>query len=130
MKSDIYTKTITVKKDHIDELNHVNNVVFLQWVQDIAGEHWLSKSNDVINNKYFWLVLNHFLEYKAQAFVNDSLIVSTYVEKNEGVKSIRIVEFHKGDQLIVRAKTNWCLIDRNRNRPARVPQEIIDMFFY
>ena len=129
MQSDIFEKQITVKKEHLDALNHVNNVVYLQWVQDIAGEHWFEKSSKEFNEAYFWVVLDHFIEYKRQAFLDDVLTVRTYIEKNEGVRSVRMVEFLKADKLVVKAKTNWCLIDRKRQRPCRVPQEINDLFF-
>ena len=129
MKSQVYQKSILVLEEHLDYLKHVNNVVFLQWVQDLAGEHWMSKSNITFNQAYFWVVLNHYIEYKGQAFLDDVLIAKTYVEKNEGVRSLRVVEFFKDEKLIVRAKTHWCLIDRKTNRPSRVPQEVDDMFF-
>ncbi len=129
MKSEIYQKSIRVCTEHLDDLQHVNNVVFLQWVQDIAGEHWLSKSDDIFNEAFYWVVVDHFIEYKGQAFLDNILVVQTFVEKNEGVRSTRIVEFYKDEKLIVRAKTNWCLIDRARNRPTRVPKEVDEMFF-
>lgn len=129
MTSEIYEKQITVEAQHLDELQHVNNVVYLQWIQDIAGEHWLSKSTEAFNAAYFWVVLDHFIEYKGQAFLDDILKIKTFVEKNEGVRSVRVVEFYKNEKCIVRAKTNWCLIDRARNRPTRVPKEVDDLFF-
>ena len=129
MKSEVYEKLIIVTAEHLDDLQHVNNVVFLQWVQDLAGAHWLSKSNDTFNKAFYWVVLDHFIEYKGQAFFDDELIAKTFVQKNEGVRSLRVVEFYKNEVLIVSAKTNWCLIDRAKNRPARVPKEVDDMFF-
>ena len=65
-----YTKTITVLPEHLDDLNHVNNVVYLQWVQDIAKEHWVSKTTDEMNATYFWVVVKHELEYKKPAFLD------------------------------------------------------------
>ena len=130
MKSEIYQKTIVVEDEHIDDENHVNNVVYLQWVQDIAVDHWYSKSNDEFNDAYYWVVLDHFIEYKGPAFLGDELIVKTYVRKNAGVRSSRVVEFFKNEKLVVRAKTNWCLLDRKRNRPTRLPEEVNEMFFF
>ena len=124
-----YQTTLIVTEDHLDELEHVNNVVYLQWVQDIAGEHWMSRSNEAFNAKYFWVVLNHFIEYKGQAFKGDELTIATYVEKNEGVRSVRHVEMLRGEKLIAKARTEWVLMDRERNRPVRVPEEVNRMFF-
>ena len=129
MTSEIFEKTITVEPDHIDIQQHVNNVVYLQWVQDIAGEHWLSKSDPAFNETHFWVVLNHFIEYKGQAFLGDSLTIRTFVERNEGVRSVRIVEIFKADKLITRARTEWVLMNRERNRPVRVPEAVDRLFF-
>lgn len=127
--SDKYEMLITVDEQHLDDLRHVNNVVYLQWVQEAAKAHWLSKSSDEFNAKYHWVVLDHFIEYKGAAFLGDEIRIETFVEKNEGVRSVRHVHFFRKDKLIVKAKTNWCLIDKERNRPARVPKEIDDLFF-
>jgi len=129
MTSNIFQKQITVHAEHLDTLNHVNNVVFLQWVQDIAEDHWLSKSTTDFNEIYAWVALDHFIEYKKPAFLNDILTVKTFIEESVGARSIRMVEFFKEDKLVVRAKTNWCLIDRKRGRPMRIPKEINQLFF-
>ena len=64
---DIYTKAITVQKEHLDELNHVNNAVYVQWVQEIASVHWLSKQPEVPAQQAYWVVLEHSIKYKRQA---------------------------------------------------------------
>lgn len=129
MKSEKYRKTIFVEDHHLDDLQHVNNVVFLQWVQDMAGEHWLSKSSRAFNDAFYWVVIDHYIRYKGQAFLGDELVAETYVEKNEGVRSLRVVEFFKDGKMIVQAKTNWCLISRDTNRPSRIPGEVDKLFF-
>ncbi len=129
MKSEVYEKTIIVNNSHLDDVGHVNNVVYLEFVQDIAREHWQIKSNPEFDTKYFWVVLEHNLKYKRQAFLNDELLVRTFVERNEGAKSFRHVEFLIQDKLTVSAVSTWCLINRANNRPTRVPDEVDDMFF-
>ena len=129
MRTKIFQKNLTVKAEHLDALSHVNNVVFLQWVQDVAEEHWLSKSDDDFNTKYYWVVLNHYIEYKGQAYLNDVVEVSTFVERNEGLRSTRVVQFSRDGKLLVEAKTDWCLVNRASNRPVRIPKEVDDMFF-
>jgi len=124
-----YRNKIHVLPEHIDDLNHVNNVVYLQWAQEAAQEHWLSKSSEEINARYYWVVVDHFIEYKGPAYVDQSLDVVTYVEEQKGVCSTRIVEFLLEDKLLVRVKTSWCLVDRRSHRPTRIPQEINDLFF-
>ena len=62
-----YNYSIIVKKEHLDILNHVNNVVYIQWVQDIAQKHWDLAITDDIKQNYFWVLLNHTIDYKKPA---------------------------------------------------------------
>ena len=125
-----FEQTITVQQHDIDGLNHVNNVVYLQWVQDVATAHWQSLASAEIQKKYSWVVLKHEIEYFSPALMNDVLIVKTWVEKSEGVRSERHVEFYnqKTNKLLVRAKTNWCLLDANTMRPRRIEEDILQLF--
>jgi acyl-CoA thioester hydrolase len=128
MQVDTYSKIVTVKKEHIDQQNHVNNVVFLQWVQEIAGDHWKSKKLTAFDKEHYWVVIDHYIKYSGEAFVNDVLEIKTYVEQIGGVRSTRMVEFHKGQKIIVVAKTNWCLLNRITKRPARISSQIANLF--
>ena len=125
---DIYKKKITVTEDHIDGLNHVNNVIYLQWVQDIAVEHWNSKTSESLNAEYMWMVVDHFIKYRKQAFQEDELTVETYVSSNRAATSERHVKFYRDSELLVEAKTTWCLLDRESGRPKRVTEEIQSLF--
>ncbi len=126
----IFEKTIVVSEDDLDDLNHVNNVRFVQWVQDIAKEHWLTYVSKAILESYSWFLVNHFIEYKNQALLGDTLILRTFVPKVEGVSTTRHVEIinAKTQKLIVSSKTKWCLIDSKTKRPTRITTEIAELF--
>ena len=126
----VFKKTITVSKEDIDDLNHVNNVRYVQWVQDIAKEHWLTYVSKEILETYSWFLVNHFIEYKSQALLGDKLLIKTYVPKVEGVSTIRHVEITNSEtnQLIVNSKAKWCLINSKTQRPARITSEIAKLF--
>ena len=68
-----FTEIITVKEDDLDDLFHVNNVRYLQWIQDIAKNHWQTEATTEMLDNYIWMVLNHYIEYKGQAFLNDEI---------------------------------------------------------
>lgn len=123
-----HSKKIIVAKTHLDDLAHVNNVVYLQWVQDIAKEHWFSLAKEPFTEDHFWVVVRHELDYKGQAFLGDEITATTFVESFRGPFSIRCVEFKKGDTLLVKTKSNWCLIDRKTEKPKRVPIEVASLF--
>jgi acyl-CoA thioester hydrolase len=126
----IFEKTILVAKEDLDDLNHVNNVRYVQWVQDIAKEHWLTYVSKEILETYSWFLVNHFIEYKNQALLGDTLTLKTFVPKVDGVSTIRHVEIinSKTQKLIVSSKTKWCLIDSKTQRPTRITKEIAKLF--
>lgn len=127
---DIFEYQITVTKDDIDELNHVNNVRYVEWVNEVAKLHWLQNTSKKINNSFYWVLLNHNIAYKSSAFLNDNITLKTFVLKSEGVKSIRIVEIYnsKTNKLLVKSETLWCLIESKTNRPTRITDEIVNLF--
>ena len=88
---------ISVSKNDLDDLNHVNNVIYIQWVQEIAKNHWKSLVSDEIKDNYYWILLEHQIKYLNPAFLNDKIRLKTYIDKNEGVKSVRIVEIYNKD---------------------------------
>ncbi len=116
-----------VVKEEIDELNHVNNVVYLQWVQDIAKLHWkeLTKNNDYKN--LIWVVIRHEINYLGEATLNDEIKLTTWVGETGGVKSIRHVAIYKGEKLIAKAETTWCLLNGKTFRPTRITESIVNL---
>lgn len=125
-----YETTILVTKKHIDDLNHVNNVHYVQWVQDIAKAHWQSKASVDIQTRYSWFLLSHFIEYKSAAFLGDTVNLKTYIAKAKGVTYTRVVEMHNAttNKLLAKSETRWCFMNAKTERPSRIPQEIVDLF--
>lgn len=125
-----YQTEITVPAAVIDDLNHVNNVAYLQWVQDIAKQHWESTTELALREKIAWVVVNHFIEYKTPAFEKEVLILKTWVQKYSGVTSERHTEIiRKADQkLLVQAKSIWCMIDKSSGKPMRITKDMIASF--
>jgi len=125
-----FEKIITVTKNDLDELNHVNNVRYVKWVNDIAKEHWLQNASKDICDKYFWVLLKHNIDYKNSALLNDIIKLKTYVIKAEGVTSTRIVEMYqdKTQKLLAKSETSWCLMSYKTMRPSRINSEIANLF--
>lgn len=128
--NEVFQLTIPVLPIHIDAMNHVNNVVYLQWVQDAAAAHWNAKAPETLRQQFNWVVLRHEIDYKSPAFLHDEVVATTWVQDYEGVRSTRIVQLkRKSDgRLLAEAKTNWCLLNAITNRPTRVPEEIKQVF--
>ncbi|WP_086476480.1 acyl-CoA thioesterase [Arenibacter amylolyticus] len=126
----VYTKTLKVVQDDLDDLEHVNNVRYVQWMQDIAKEHWKAKAPKELVEETVWVVLTHHITYKNAAKLDDEIVLKTYIEKSRGAISTRVVEmFNKEtDQLLVKAKTEWCLLNSKTLKPMRIAAEIVSVF--
>ena len=123
-----FQHSLKVASHHIDNLNHVNNTVYLQWVQDVAYSHWDELATKSIKESYVWMVLRHEIDYVSQAFLNDVITVYTWIDKTEGVKSIRIVHIYCEDKLLATSKTTFCLFDATTLKPKRVGEDILMLF--
>jgi acyl-CoA thioester hydrolase len=128
--SDLFRKTIIVKKDDLDELNHVNNVRYVQWIQDISKEHWMTSASESMREGVIWVVMHHDIRYKNSAQLGDVIQVGTYIEKSRGAVSVRIVEMRNAetDTLLVRSRTEWCLLNEKTLKPIRISEEVKRLF--
>lgn len=116
----IHSKEILVSDEHLDEVNHVNNVQYVHWVEEIAKEHWdiLKHTTDYAND--FWFLADHHIQYKKQVFKGEILTVKTYPENPEGIRQPRKVEFYRGEELVVDSRTLWVLIDGETHKIKRI----------
>ena len=126
----VFEASRSVIADDLDDLLHVNNVRYVQWVQDIAKAHWEAATTPLQQQDNLWVLLSHHIDYKSVAKINDKIQLKTYVTRSEGVTSSRIVEmYHKGsEKLIVKSKTTWCLLDAKNKKPKRISPEIAAVF--
>jgi len=125
-----YHKPLIVKASDLDELHHVNNVRYLDWVQQISKEHWEVLTNKAWEQQYFWVVKRHQITYYSPALLGEELILATYVPEASGATSKRKVEIRKSpeDRLVAECLTDWVLLDRQTGKPARIPREMKEIF--
>ena len=130
MSGRTFGMTFTAGPEHIDELGHVNNAVWVQWIQQVAVAHWDSVADPKHKDAYFWVVVRHEIDYLRAAHEGDRVAARTWVgQAPQGAKSTRFVEFiGDGGKVLVRAKTEWAIIDKALGRPIRVPPEVIAPF--
>ena len=123
-----FSYSLKVLKTHLDQLDHVNNTVYLQWVQEASEQHWNLLVDKNIKKSYVWMALRHEIDYLGQAFVDDSIEVVTWIEDSFGAKSTRIVHFYKEEELLAKCKTTWVLLDAKTLRPKRIGEDILKLF--
>ncbi len=121
-----FEMTVSVSRDDIDEQNHVNNTVYLRWVQDVATAHWQAVASPEAQETVGWVVLRHEIDYKTPAALGDKIILRTWVGKATRLTFERFTEIRRnGDgQLLSKARTLWCPINAQTGRPMRVPAEV------
>ena len=128
--AEVYTTRIKVCAEDLDELEHVNNVRYVQWIQDIAKEHWEVRATEKLKKEFFWVVIRHEIDYKKQAFLHDELLIETCVGDTTFVTSERFVKIKNAEsgEILVSAKSNWCLLDMETKRPTRINDELRKVF--
>ncbi len=119
-----FIHALAARPEDIDDLGHVNNVVYLRWVQEVATAHWLAKSTPLLRDAHAWVVLRHEIDYRAPVYLGDALVGQTWVGKAEGARFERFVRLLKNDVPVAEAKTIWCLLDSASGKPKRIPPEI------
>lgn len=125
-----FTRTITATPDDIDELGHVNNAVWVRWIQDMATAHWQAVAPPEHIAAYIWVVTRHEIDYRGNVGVGESVTGETWVPgKPYGARFDRYVRFTGDDGKVkVEAISTWALIDRASGRLARVRDEIAAPF--
>ena len=129
--SSIYSKIITIPQTAIDENGHVNNVTYVQWMQDIAVEHYSSIGGvEAQGPDATWVVREHKNEYLTPAFAGEEIEIRTWVENIRRVRSLRKYEFvRKADgKTLVRGETDWVFVDVTTGSPRAVPDKVVKVF--
>ena len=130
MSNPVFEALFTAGPEHIDELGHVNNAVWVQWIQQVAVAHWDSVADAAHKDAYFWVVVRHEIDYLRAAHDGDQIMARTWVgDAPQGARFERHMEFNGPDgKLCVRSKTQWAIIDKALGRPIRVPREVVAPF--
>lgn len=130
MSSKIYVHPITIIESDIDGQGHVNNIIYLKWVQEAAIAHWTSVADINMQESNFWVVSRHEIDYLKSAYLNSKLVAKTWVTEPQGAKSERYVAITDAETETVYAniKTTFYLLDAKSKRPKRIDAEIVNVF--
>jgi acyl-CoA thioester hydrolase len=125
-----YEKDITATPADVDELGHVNNAVWVRWIQDMATEHWRAAGDPAHVDAYVWVVVRHEIDYFRAVLPGETVTGRTWGgAAPRGARFDRHVEFTGADgKPRVRARTTWAILDKASGRPLRVPEEVAAPF--
>ncbi|MCJ2184140.1 acyl-CoA thioesterase [Novosphingobium sp. 1949] len=125
-----FTRTFTAGPAHIDQLGHVNNAVWVQWMEEISVAHWEAVAPAEHQAAYVWVVTRHEIDYRGNIRAGESVTAHTWIpDAPKAATFDRCVEFRNADgKAIVRARTTWAIIDQASGRLVRIPPEVAAPF--
>jgi acyl-CoA thioester hydrolase len=118
--------TVDVGPEDIDELGHVNNIVYLRWIQEVATAHWRAAAPAEAVDAIAWVVRRHEIDYRLAAMPGDRILVRTWIGAAERLTFERLTEVLRADdrRVLAEARTLWIPIDARSGRPTRVSEEV------
>ena len=121
-----FSLPILVAPADIDTQGHVNNVVYLRWMQEAATAHWDARATPALKARVNWVVTRHEVDYKAPAFVGERLVARTWVGEPSGATWERFIEIRRvaDDRLLARGRSVYAALDPASGRPRRVDAEL------
>lgn len=127
---DRFELSLAIRPEDIDELGHVNNVVYLRWIQDVAIAHWQAAASPEQQAQLAWVAHRHEIDYKAAALPGDGIVASTWVGSAEAVRFERFVEILRASdrKLLAASRTLWVPISRATGRVTRVDDAVRQVF--
>jgi acyl-CoA thioester hydrolase len=125
-----FRMTFTALPGHIDVMGHVNNTVWVQWVQDIATAHWDAAARPEHARAFAWVVTRHEIDYRGNVAAGEEVAGETWIEGDpRGATSLRRVDFRNAaGKVIVSAATTWAMLDRASGRLVRMRADVVAPF--
>ena len=122
--------TVPVQPADIDQQNHVNNTVYLRWVQAVATAHWEARAPAAAREAIGWVVLRHEIDYKMPACLGDEIVLRTWVGQATRATFERFTEMRRRSdhELVAQTRTLWVPINSATGKPTRVPPEVRALF--
>lgn len=125
---EIFDLPLTLTPDDIDENGHVNNVVYVRWIQQAGTAHWRSKFCEAETRGATWVVLRHEIDYRRGLRLGDEVRARTWVGQPRGARFDRYVLIEGLQGVAAQGHSHWAMVDSAALRPMRIPAEVIARF--
>jgi acyl-CoA thioester hydrolase len=119
---------IAIEPADIDHMGHVNNAVYLKWVQDAVVDYWRSVAPAEALTRHLWVALKHEITYLKPTLLQDTVVAEVIAEKVEGARAFFRTVLCRGDEVLSVISSCWCCLDATTKRPARLAHDIIGRF--
>ena len=124
----MFRHAIGIRPDDIDHMGHVNNSVYLRWVQDAVTRYWEAVAPAEAVARHLWVALKHEISYRRPAFLEDGLVAEVIAEGMQGARSQFTTCIRRGEELLAEVRSSWCCLDSATLRPARLARDVVERF--
>ncbi|WP_188056023.1 MULTISPECIES: acyl-CoA thioesterase [unclassified Sphingosinithalassobacter] len=124
----VHEHPIDVRPEDIDFMGHVNNAVYLTWVQDAVIDYWRRVAPAEAVAQHLWVALKHEITYRKPAFLNDNVVAHVVAEGVQGARTFFSTIIKRGEDVLAEVQSSWCCLDAETKRPARLARSVVQRF--
>ena len=124
----MFRHAIAIDARDIDHMGHVNNSVYLKWVQDAVVEYWERAAPAEAVARHLWVALKHEITYRRPTFLDDVVVADVLAEKVEGARAFFTTVVRRGEDVLAEVKSCWCCLDVSTKRPVRLARDVAERF--
>ena len=124
----MFRHPIGIVADDIDHMGHVNNSVYLKWVQDAVVRYWEKVAPADAVCSHLWVALKHEISYRRPTFLEDNVVADVIAERVQGARAMFTTVIRRGEEVVAEVKSSWCCLDAVTRKPARLAREIVARF--
>ncbi|MBA3835992.1 MAG: acyl-CoA thioesterase [Sphingomonas sp.] len=124
----MFRHPIAISPGDIDHMGHVNNSVYLRWVQDAVVDYWRSVAPSEAVAKHLWVALKHEITYRRPTFLDDIVVAEVIAERVQGARAMFSTIVKRGEEVLAEIHSSWCCLDADTQRPARLSRDVVERF--
>jgi acyl-CoA thioester hydrolase len=124
----MFRHPVAIEPADIDHMGHVNNAVYLKWVQDAVVDYWRSVAPPDAVARHLWVALKHEITYLKPTFLEDNVVAEVIAEKVQGARAMFRTVVKRGEDVLSEISSSWCCLDAVTHRPARLARDIVGRF--
>jgi acyl-CoA thioester hydrolase len=124
----MYRHAIGILPADIDHMGHVNNSVYLKWVQEAVVRYWEKVAPSDAVAKHLWVALKHEIEFRRPTFLDDTVVADVIADQMQGARAFFTTVIRRGEEVLAEVKSTWCCLDAGSMRPSRLAKDIVSRF--
>ena len=124
----MFRHAVRIGPADIDHMGHVNNSVYLRWVQEAVVSYWELVAPPQAVATHLWVALRHEITYRKPTFLDDAVVADVIAEQVQGAKAFLTTAFRRGEDVVAEVRSCWCSLNAATGRPSRLAREVVDRF--